>query len=195
MERRLAAILAADVAGYSRLIGLDEAATFTRLKALRAEVLEPLVAGHDGHIINYAGDGVLADFPSVVRAVECALSVQRAAAERDPEVPPDRRMALRIGVHAGDVIFDEAGGLYGDAVNIAARLEQLAEPGGVCLSDRAHEETVGRIDATFEHGGEPPLKNIARAVGILVVAFERPRRARTAPASAGRQGLDRGAAV
>ena len=165
MERRLAAILAADVAGYSRLVGLDETDTFTRLKALRAEVLEPLVADHDGRIVSYAGDGVLADFPSIVRAVECALSVQRAAAERDPEAPPDRRMALRIGVHAGDVIADEVGGLYGDAVNIAARLEQLAEPGGVCLSDRAHEETVGRVDATFEHGGEPPLKNIARAVG------------------------------
>lgn len=166
MQRRLAAILAADVVGYSRLVSLDETATFTRLKALRTEVLEPSVASHDGHILNYAGDGVLADFPSVVRAVECALSVQRAAAERDPEAPPDRRMMLRIGVHTGDVIADEAGDLYGDAVNIAARLEQLAEPGGICLSDRAHEETLGRVDATFEHGGEPPLKNITRAVGI-----------------------------
>src|SRR3546814_18957746 len=121
MERRLAAILAADVSGYSRLVGLDETDTFRRLKALRAEVLEPLVAGHDGHIVDYSGDGVLADFPSIVRAVECALAIQRAASERDPEAPPDRRMALRIGVHSGDVIVDEAGGIYGDAVNIHAR--------------------------------------------------------------------------
>jgi TolB-like protein/class 3 adenylate cyclase/Flp pilus assembly protein TadD len=165
MERRLSAILAADVAGYSRLIGLDEADTFARLKALRAELLEPFVASHDGHIFSYSGDGILADFTSVVRAVECAIAVQRAAAERDPDAPPDRRMALRIGVHTGDVI-SEAGDLYGDVVNVAARLEQLAEPGGVCLSDRAHEETAGRVDAIFEHGGKPPLKNIARAVGI-----------------------------
>lgn len=166
MERRLAAVLVADVAGYSRLVGLDEEGTYKRLMGLRADVLEPLTVGHEGRIVDYAGDGVLVHFPSTIRAVECAIAIQRAAAERDPEVPPDRRMALRIGVHAGDVIVDADGGIYGDAVNIAARLEQLVEPGGVCLSDRVHEEAAGRVDAAFEHGGEPPLKNIARSIGI-----------------------------
>jgi TolB-like protein/class 3 adenylate cyclase/tetratricopeptide (TPR) repeat protein len=163
MERRLAAIFAADIAGYSRLVGLDEAGTFMRLKGLRAEVLEPLITGHNGRIVDYAGDGVLADFQSAVRAVECALAIQAATAERDPEALPDRRITLRIGVHTGDIIAD---GVYGDAVNVAARLEQLAEPGGVCVSDRVHEEVLGRIDVLFEHGGEPPLKNIAHAVGV-----------------------------
>src|SRR5918995_3327961 len=157
MERRLAAILCADIAGYSRLIGLDEAGTFRRVKALRAEVLEPLVAEHNGRIFSYAGDGALAEFPSVVRAVECALTIQRTAAEREQEAPPDRRFALRIGVHSGDIIADGANDLCGDAVNIAARLEQLAEPGGICLSDRAHEEVAHRIGATFHFGGEPSL--------------------------------------
>ena len=165
-ERRLTAILVADIAGYSRFVGFDEAGTLERLQALRGEVLEPLVARHGGRVVNYAGDGALAEFPSLVRAVECALAVQRAAAEREPEAPPDRRLALRIGVHAGDVVADAAGDVYGDAVNVAARLEQLAEPGGICLSDRAHEEVARRVDAAFEYRGEPPLKNIARAVGV-----------------------------
>ncbi|MBD0272046.1 MAG: winged helix-turn-helix domain-containing protein [Acetobacteraceae bacterium] len=165
-ERRLTAILVADVAGYSRFVGLDEAGTLERLQALRGEVLEPLVARYGGRVVNYAGDGALAEFPSLVRAVECALAVQRAVAEREPEAPPDRRLALRIGVHAGDVVADAAGDVYGDAVNVAARLEQLAAPGGICLSDRAHEEVARRVDAAFEYRGEPPLKNIARAVGV-----------------------------
>ena len=166
MERRLAAILSADIAGYSRLIGFDEAGTFRRVKALRTEVLEPLVARHGGRIVSYAGDGALAEFPSVVRAVECALAIQRTVAEREANMSPNQRIALRIGIRSGDIIADGTNDLCGDTVNIAARLEQLAQPGGICLSDRAYEEIAGRVEAVFHYGGEPPLKNIGRGVGV-----------------------------
>jgi adenylate cyclase len=166
MHRRLAAILCADIVGYSRLVGLDEAGTFQRVMALRGEVLEPLVAEHGGRIVNYAGDGALAEFSSVVRAVECALAVQGAIAQREPNRPADERVTLRIGIHSGDILADAANDLCGDAVNIAARLEQLAEPGGICLSDHAHEEITGRVHASFAYGGEPPLKNIGHGVGV-----------------------------
>jgi TolB-like protein/class 3 adenylate cyclase/Flp pilus assembly protein TadD len=165
VERRLAAIIAADVAGYSRLTGLDEAGTHRRLMNLRAELLEPLVLDHGGHVVSYAGDGALAEFPSLVRAAECAVAIQRSAAEREPETAPDRRLSLRMGLHFGDVIADGAD-IHGDGVNIAARLEQLAEPGGICLSDRAHEEIAGKVDVECDYGGEPALKNIAQRFGI-----------------------------
>jgi class 3 adenylate cyclase len=166
MKRRLAAILCTDIVGFSHIVGLDEADTFLRLKALRAEVLEPAIASHDGHIISYAGDGALAEFPSVVRAVECALTIQNTVAERELNLPSDRRLVLRIGIHLGDILADNTNDVCGDAVNIAARLEPLAEPGGICLSDQAHEAIVGRIDAAFAYGGEPPLKNIGHEVGV-----------------------------
>ena len=166
LHRRLAAILCADIVGYSRLVGLDEAGTFQRVMALRVEVLEPLVAQHAGRIVNYAGDGALAEFSSVVRAVERALAVQGAMAEREPNRPPNERVILRIGIHSGDILADAANDLCGDAVNIAARLEQLAKPGGICLSDHAHEEITGRVHASFAYGGEPPLKNIGHGVGV-----------------------------
>ena len=165
MERRLAAIIAADVAGYSRLAGLDETGTHRRLMSLRAELLEPLVHEHGGHVVGYAGDGALAEFPSLVRAAECAFSIQCAAAEREPEAAADRRMALRIGLHFGDVIATGAD-IHGDGVNIATRLEQLAEPGGVCFSDRVHDEIIGKVEIECEYGGEPALKNIARRFGV-----------------------------
>jgi class 3 adenylate cyclase/tetratricopeptide (TPR) repeat protein len=164
--RRLAAILAADIVGYSHLTSLDEDDTFRRLKSLRAEVLEPLVSGHGGRIVSYAGDGAMAEFPSIVRAVECGLAIQAGVADREPDIPPDRRIMLRIGIHLGDIISDDTNDLCGDAVNIAARLEQLAEPGGICLSDRAHEEVASRLSTAFEFGGEPSLKNIPHPVGI-----------------------------
>jgi class 3 adenylate cyclase len=166
LQRRLAAIVCADIVGYSRLVGVDEAGSFRRVKALRAEVLEPLVAEHGGRIVSYAGDGALAEFPSVVRAVECALAIQSAAAEREPDVPLEWRLTLRIGIHSGDILVDHTNDLCGDAVNIAVRLEKLAEPGGICLSDHAYEELAGRIDAAFAYGGEPPLKNIGRGIGV-----------------------------
>ena len=166
MQRRLAAIFCADIVGYSRLVGMDEAGTFQRVRALRREILQPLVAEHGGRIVSYAGDGALAEFPSVIRAVECALTVQRAVAEREPEVSLDWRISLRIGIHLGDIIADVGGDLCGDAVNIAARLEQVANPGGICLSDRAHEALAGQVQAAFQYGGEPPLKNIGHRVGV-----------------------------
>jgi class 3 adenylate cyclase/TolB-like protein/Tfp pilus assembly protein PilF len=165
MERRLAAIIAADVAAYSRLAGLDEPGTFGRLMRLRGELLEPVTHDHGGHIVNYTGDGALMEFPSLVRAAECALAIQLAAAEREPEVPSDRRLALRMGLHFGDVIASGQD-IHGDGVNVAARLEQLAEPGGVCISDRVHDEIVGKIDFECEYGGEPALKNISRRFGV-----------------------------
>jgi TolB-like protein/class 3 adenylate cyclase/Flp pilus assembly protein TadD len=164
-QRKLAAIVAADVAGYSRLVGLDESDTHRRLMALRGEVLEPLICEYGGRIVSYAGDGSLADFPSLVRAAECALAIQSAVAEREPGAAPDRRLSLRIGLHFGDVIASGAE-IYGDGVNVAARLEQLAEPGGVCFSDRVHDEIVGKVEIDCEYGGKVPLKNISHPVGI-----------------------------
>ncbi len=166
MHRRLAAILCADIVGYSCLVGLDEPGTFERVKVLRADVLEPLVAEHGGRIVSYAGDGALAEFLSIIRTVECALAIQSTTAEREPDVPPNRRIVLRIGIHSGDILADNTNDLCGDAVNIAVRLEQLAKPGGICLSHHAYEEIAGRVDAAFEYGGEPPLKNIGRGVGV-----------------------------
>jgi TolB-like protein/class 3 adenylate cyclase len=165
MQRRLASILVADVAGYSRLMSLDESRTHRRLMAFRAETLEPLIAEHEGRIVNYTGDGVLAEFFSVVRAVECALSIQRTAAKREPEIAVDQRLALRIGLHCGDIIV-EGSSIYGDGVNVAARLEQLAEPGGVCLSERVYDEIAGRVELKCEYGGEPVLKNIGHRVPV-----------------------------
>jgi TolB-like protein/class 3 adenylate cyclase/Tfp pilus assembly protein PilF len=165
MERRLAAIIAADIAGYSRLVGLDEADTFTRLMELRADLLEPLVSDHGGHIVSYTGDGTLMEFPSLIRAAECAFAIQREAAEREPGVPSDRRIALRMGLHFGDVIASGQD-IHGDGVNVAARLEQLAVPGGVCFSDRVRDEIIGKIDIQCDYGGEPALRNISRRFGV-----------------------------
>jgi TolB-like protein/class 3 adenylate cyclase/Flp pilus assembly protein TadD len=165
VERRLAAIIAADVAGYSRLTGLDEAGTHRRLMSLRDELLEPLIHKYGGHVVSYTGDGALAEFPSLVRAAECAVAIQRSAAEREPDAASDRRLSLRMGLHFGDVIASGAD-IHGDGVNIAARLEQLAEPGGICLSERAHEEIAGKVDVECDYGGEPALKNIAQRFGV-----------------------------
>ncbi len=165
MERRLAAILAADVVGYSRLMGEDEAGTLTALKALRKELLAPKVAEHHGRIVKLTGDGALVEFPSVVDAVECAVAVQRGMAERNAGVPADRRIELRIGVNLGDVII-EGSDIYGDGVNVAARLQELATPGGVVLSATAYEHAEAKVDIGFQDGGEHKLKNIAKPVRI-----------------------------
>jgi adenylate cyclase len=147
-SRRLAAILAADVAGYSRLMGADEEGTLAQLKALRAELIHPAFAAHGGRIFKTTGDGLLAEFSSVVAAVRCAIEVQRAM-----EARPEAGIKFRIGVHVGDVIAD-GDDIFGDGVNIAARLEALAEPGGICTSARVYEDVAGRIDAKFAEGGE-----------------------------------------
>lgn len=169
--RRLCAILVADVAGYSRLMGADEDGTLTALTAHRRELIDPAVAEHAGRIVKASGDGLLVEFASVVDAVGCAVHIQRGMAERNHAVPQDRRLAFRIGLHLGDVIVQDDD-LYGDGVNVAARLQTLAEPGGICLSASAHEQVQGKIAAVrFEHLGEQCVKNIARPVRAYRVAL------------------------
>jgi adenylate cyclase len=136
VARRLAAILAADVAGYSRLMGEDEKGTLARLKAYRRELIDPKTAEHRGRIVKTTGDGLLIEFPSIVEAVSCALAVQRAMVDRNAGTPEEKRIAFRVGVHLGDIIVED-GDIHGDGVNIAARLEGIAEPGGICISDDA----------------------------------------------------------
>ena len=166
-RRRLAAILAADIAGYSRLMHGDEAATVRDLKAHQSAVL-PLVGRHGGRIIDTAGDGILAEFPSVVGATECAVAIQTVMAERNAGVPESRRMRFRIGINLGDVIHDEAR-IYGDGINIAARLEALAEPGGVLVSHAVYDQVRGKLPFTFEDVGERQVKNIAQPVRMYRV--------------------------
>jgi TolB-like protein/class 3 adenylate cyclase len=173
VERRLAAILAADVAGYSRLMGLDEAGTLARLNALRGELIDPRVAEHKGRIVKTTGDGLLIEFPSVVEAVACALAVQHRMAERNAGVPPAQRIEFRIGINSGDVIVED-GDIHGDGVNIAARLEALAEPGMICVSAIVQSQVEGRLDCAFEDQGEQSLKNIARPVRVYRVGATRP---------------------
>src|SRR5437870_7088593 len=158
--RRLAAILAADVAGYSRLMGVDEAGTAQTLREHRA-VADPLVTEHGGRIVETTGDGVLIGFGSVVGAVECALALQQLTAERNAGIAGERRMEWRIGIHLGDVLV-EGDDILGDGVNIAARLEGIAEPGGICISEDAFRQVRGKVTAEFADIGEPSLKNIAR---------------------------------
>jgi TolB-like protein/class 3 adenylate cyclase len=166
--RRLAAILAADVAGYSRLMGADEEGTLERLKALRRELLDPKIAEHHGRIVKTTGDGVLVEFASVVDAVRCAVEVQQAMAERNTGVAADNRIELRIGINLGDVIV-EGDDLYGDGVNIAARVEALADAGGVLVSNTVHDQVRDRLPFVFEDLGEQQVKNIARPVRVYRV--------------------------
>jgi len=162
-SRRLAAILAADVAGYSRLMGADEEGTLERLKALRRELLDPQIAEHHGRIVKTTGDGILVEFASVVDAVRCAVEVQQAIPERDTGIAADKRIELRIGINLGDVIV-EGDDLYGDGVNIAARIEALADAGGVFVSNTVHDQVRDRLPFVFEDLGEQQVKNIARPV-------------------------------
>jgi adenylate cyclase len=161
--RRLAAILAADVAGYSRLIEADEEGTLTRLKALRVELIDPKIAYHHGRIVKTTGDGLLVEFASIVDAQRCAGEVQAAVAKSNAPLPPDRRIEFRIGINVGDIVVED-GDIFGDGVNVATRLEGLAEPGGICVSARVQEDAAGRLDLAFDNMGEQALKNIARPV-------------------------------
>jgi class 3 adenylate cyclase len=165
--RKLVAILAADIAGYSALMGTDEARTVRDLKAHQAVVL-PMIGEFAGRIIDTAGDGILAEFASVVNAVECAVAIQAKMAERNAPVEPERRMRFRLGINLGDVIYDEAR-IYGDGINIAARLEAIAEPGGICISSKVYDEINGRINLACDDLGEQQLKNIARPVRVYRV--------------------------
>jgi adenylate cyclase len=170
VERRLAAILAADVAGYSRLMGKDEAGTLARMRELRRQLIDPAVAVHKGRVVKTAGDGILIEFPSVVEAVACAIAVQRGMVERNASVPEDQRIEFRVGINTGDVIV-EGGDIHGDGVNVAARLEALAEPGGICISAMVHDQVRGRLDCDFQDIGEQSLKNIDRPVRVYRVAM------------------------
>ena len=161
--RRLAAILAADVAGYSRLIGADEGGTLARLRALRRELLDPKIAECRGRLVRTTGDGLLIEFGSVVDALRCAVEVQREMTGRNTGVPPDSRIEFRIGINVGDIVVED-GDIFGDGVNVAARLEALAEPGGICVAARVQEDAAGKLDLAFEDIGEQQLKNIARPV-------------------------------
>jgi adenylate cyclase len=166
--RRLAAILAADVAGYSRLMGADEEGTLTRLKALRRQLVDPKVREHNGRIVKTTGDGMLVEFSSVVDAVRCAVEIQRAMFDRNAEEPEDKRITFRVGVNLGDVIAD-SGDIYGDGVNIAARLEALAEPGGLCISRTVRDHVRDKLPYAFDDIGEQPLRNIARPVRVYAL--------------------------
>jgi TolB-like protein/class 3 adenylate cyclase len=165
VERRLSAILAGDVAGYSRLMGVDEEGTLAGLNAHRREFLEPKVAEHRGRVVKRTGDGILIEFASAVDAVRFATDVQRGMSERNGPVPADKRIELRMGIHIGDIIIEE-GDIFGDGVNIAARLESIAEPGGICISDDTYRQVRGKIDVHFEDGGVQELKNIHHPVRV-----------------------------
>src|SRR3954447_10077171 len=181
VNRRLAAILAADVVGYSRLMEADEAGTARTLSEHRA-VADPLVAEHAGRIVKTTGDGVLIEFPSVVRAVQCAIALQKLMAERNTGVPGERRMDWRVGVHLGDILIDGED-ILGDGVNLAARLEGIAEPGGICISEDAFRQVRGKIEAEFADIGEQSLKNIARPLRVYRVDTSSASKQQAAPAA------------
>src|SRR6267143_1495080 len=173
MERRLTAILAADVVGYSRLMGTNEAGTLAALKALQTDFIDGKIAEHHGRIVKQTGDGMLVEFPSVVNAVACATEVQRGMRDRNADVPGDRRIQFRIGVNLGDVIV-EGEDIFGDGVNVAARLESIAEPGGITISGSVRDQVGNRLDLTFEDMGEQNLKNIERPIRVYSVSLDRP---------------------
>jgi adenylate cyclase len=169
VERRLAAILAADIAGYSRLMGADELGTLQALKAHRKELIDPAIAVHRGRIVKTTGDGMLVEFASIVDAVACGIAVQRAMATRNQATPEERRIVFRIGINIGDIIIDGED-IFGDGVNVAARLQTLCEPGGLCISRSANEQIRDKLSLAFSDLGEQIMKNIARAVGVFGLA-------------------------
>jgi adenylate cyclase len=171
VTRRLAAILAADVAGYSLLMGADEEGTLERLKAHRSQLIDPKIAEHRGRIVKTTGDGLLAEFPSVVDAVRCAADIQRGMLDREPDVPDEQRIRFRIGINLGDVIAEDDD-IFGDGVNVAARLEALAEPGGICVSGVVHDQIQDKLPHRFADRGEQNVKNIARPVRVYSLGLE-----------------------
>jgi adenylate cyclase len=164
-QRRLAAIVSADVVGYSRLMGVDEVGTLAALRTHRAELIDPKIAEHGGRIVKTMGDGLLLEFPSVVNATTCAIEVQDGMAVRNAGVADDKRIIFRIGVNLGDIII-EGEDILGDGVNIAARIEAIAEPGGICISSRVHDDVRDKLDIKFDDQGEVSLKNIARPIRL-----------------------------
>src|SRR6202044_420475 len=164
--RKIAAILVADVVGYSRLAGADEEGTLARLRALRSDLINPAIATHRGRVVKRTGDGSLIEFRSVVDAVRCAIEVQSGMVERNAGAPPERRIELRIGIHLGDVVEESDGDLMGDGVNIAARLEGIAKPGAISLSEDAYRQVKGRLDLVVHDLGPTELKNIAEPIRV-----------------------------
>ena len=163
--RRLAAIVSADVVGYSRLMGRDDSATLAGLKAHRQELIDPKIAEYAGRIVKTTGDGLLLEFPSVIDAVRCAVELQRGMMERNADVAPDLQLKFRIGINVGDIIID-GNDIFGDGVNVAARLQEIATPGGICLSNRVYEEVRDRRQIALDDGGERILKNIERPIRV-----------------------------
>ncbi|HEX6121079.1 MAG TPA: adenylate/guanylate cyclase domain-containing protein [Dongiaceae bacterium] len=182
-QRKLAAILAADVVGYGRLTGVDEDRTLARLRALRSDLIDPTIAVHGGRVVKRTGDGALVEFRSVVDAVRCAIEVQTAMVERNAGLPPERRIEFRIGIHLGDVVEESDGDLMGDGVNIAARLEGVARPGAICLSEDAYRQVRSRLDLAISDLGETTLKNIAEPIKVYALQVGRAASAQPAPAA------------
>lgn len=171
MERRLTAIFAADVVGYSRLMERDETGTLAALRAHRKDIIDPKIAEHHGRTVKLMGDGALVEFPSVVGAVQCAYEIQKLLSDRNAEIPTDRRIEFRIGVHVGDVIV-EGDDIYGEGVNVAARLESLAVPGGICISDWVYQSVSGKMGVKFEDLGKRDVKNLTKPVHVYGVAVD-----------------------
>src|SRR5262245_59562226 len=169
VERRLAAILAADVVGYSQLMGDDEVRTLQSLKVHRRELIDPVIASHHGRMVKTTGDGALVEFASIVDAVACAVAIQRGMIRRNTAVPLEKRIVFRIGINVGDIIID-GDDIFGDGVNVAARLQALCEPGGVCISRAANEQIRDKLSLAFADLGEQTVKNIARSVGVFGLA-------------------------
>jgi len=183
-QRKLAAILAADVVGFSRLTGADEERTLARLRALRSDLIDPTIAVHNGRVVKRTGDGALVEFRSVVDAVRCAIEIQNAMVERNAGLPPERRIEFRIGIHLGDVVEERDGDLMGDGVNIAARLERVAQPGAICLSEDAYRQVRSRLDLAISDLGETKLKNIAEPMRIYSLEVGRAAETRPKPGPA-----------
>src|ERR1700729_2129828 len=181
--RKIAAILVADVVGYSRLAGADEDRILGRLRALRSDLLDPTVALHHGRVVKRTGDGILIEFRSVVAAVRCAIEVQNGMAERNAGVPAERRIEFRIGIHLGDVVEEADGDLMGDGVNIAARLESMAKPGAICLSEQAYWQVKSRLDLKVSDLGATQLKNIAEPVHVYSLEVGQPSESKPASAA------------
>jgi adenylate cyclase len=173
VERRLTTILAADIAGYSRLVGVDEEGTIRRLRILARDLIDPTIAEHHGRVVKRTGDGILIEFVSVVEAVRCALAAQYAMAEENRALPGDRRIEFRIGVNLGDVVVERDGDLMGDGVNVAARLEGIATPGGICLSHAAYDQIRGKLDVPIRNLGERRLKDIAEPVRVYAIEIDK----------------------
>jgi adenylate cyclase len=184
--RKLAAILAADVVGFSRLTGADEDRTLARLRALRSDLIDPTVAVHKGRVVKRTGDGAIIEFRSVVDAVRCAIEVQNAMVDRNSGVPEDRHIEFRIGIHLGDVVEEDDGDLMGDGVNIAARLEGVAKPGAICLSEDAYRQVKSRLDMNVSDLGPTALKNIAEPLRVYSVEVGKAAAALKKPVPRGR---------